>query len=166
MTTGNGDTPPAETVRPGAMPNMDRMSDRALLERACRHGHHSWETATTALEEVRELKRAVASGFGDASETQGRVLAAITRIEKRLGLVEARPREGSSPQQLEEFARVGVRFAELHLSDEDTAVRDRRLAVERKADMWSWVRKIAQVAVPAVALLVIAVLAAAKGWLE
>lgn len=81
----------------------------------------------------------------------GAMMASSARIERRLGIVEHGPREGSSPA-LEEAARIGVKFAALHLDDEDTKVRERRDLMqhraERRALLLLWARRAALVLGP------------------
>lgn len=105
-----------------------------------------------------------------------RVRAEQARQSAKLGLVDAEQRKARASRP-DLRAHTGPDFAGLVYEGEITRVRRERAelaeierlrleAAGRRADMWSWVRRIAQVVVPAVALLVIAVLAAAKGWLE
>lgn len=167
MSAGNGDDAPAETVRPAgpaALPPFAGKPPQWFLEEAVRRSHHAWESAAYAAEEAREARRAV----GATNEQNGRMLAALSRIETRLGIVEANPRT-SAPD--------GVNFAALVFDQTETEVRARkaeiahveRLRVERlrvRADLWAGAKRVARLTLAAVIVMAPVVWLALKGWFE
>lgn len=95
--------------------------------------------ASTQLKHLIEGVDTLTRGARESSETDGKTLAALARLEKSLGdlagrvlMVERVSGQGSSPD-LAPFAKVGLRIAELRLEDEDTQVRARRAAAENAA---------------------------------
>jgi hypothetical protein len=111
MSNSNGTTPPEGVSlepAPTTLGPLTNKSDRELLEMAVRQSHHAWETASGALVWVQELAKSQDRRFG--------------ALERRLGIVEAAPRDGSHPAL--------DRIVGLHLDEEETEVRRRRLDLE------------------------------------
>lgn len=112
MSNTNGTTPPEGISLPEPPPTvlgpLSEKSDRELLEMATRQSHHAWVTASGAVAWTQELAISQDRRFSG--------------LEKRLGIVEAQPRDGSHPA-LE-------RLVGLHLDEEETEIRRRRLDLE------------------------------------
>lgn len=109
--TRNGDRPdsPQEgmpTLRPTELPDdWPRRPDGWKLDQAVRRSHHAWEHACLAAEQAHEARAEVVrmrNVVDDMAEQLGRVAASCSRLEHRLGTVEAAPKHEARASHSEE----------------------------------------------------------------
>lgn len=117
MSAGNGTPPGIPPPPPMVLGSLSHLTDRECIELGARQSHHAWVTAAGGVEWTREL----GEQLHDMRTEHG---DRFTAIERRLGIVEATPRDGSSPHL--------VRLADLKLDEEETEVRRKRLALDEE----------------------------------
>lgn len=193
---GNGDTTPPEAQHLGAIEAAEkraraaaeiaRLDARALAERACRDAFAAGVEAGVAAEyakaasikvdQIGEVMDLLSLRYENDAlarvDRDAAIMVELGRINTHLGMVKAEQRKAraSKPEH-------GVDFAALVFDREDTEVRRikaelahverlRAEAAARRADLWRGAKRVAVLSTPAVVAIVIAVLAALKGWLK